>query len=232
MMHSRDCRQRRFGLESSRFLCAGLTLFAVIIVVGCVSEERIQKSSGHYQEGLSFLTSDPQKAFVSFQKATQENPNNKEAHYALGHLYATQGKLRESEREFREALRVKSDYSEAHTYLGHVLVLQQRWDEGIKAYRRALENPQYVTPDVAQFHLGKALVHQGDLQGARKAYEDALLVYPLSVPPAQVHLELGQVYHKLGLDAQAREVLAKAVELDRDGQFTKEAKDLMTRLKP
>jgi Tfp pilus assembly protein PilF len=202
------------------------------MIGGCVSEEQIQKSSGHYQEGLSFLTSDPQKAFVSFQKAVRENPKNKEAHYALGHLYATQGKLRESEQEFREALRVKSDYSEAQTYLGHVLVLQQRWDDGIKAYRRALENPQYVTPDVAQFHLGKALLHQGDLQGAKKAYEDALLTYPLSVPPAQVHLELGRVYHKLGLDSKAREVLAKAVELDRDGQFTKEAKDLMARLKP
>jgi Tfp pilus assembly protein PilF len=202
------------------------------VIVGCVSEEQVQKSSGHFQEGLSFLNSDPQKAFVAFQKAVQENPKNKEAHYALGHIYATQGKYRESEQEFREALRVKSDYSEAQTYLGHVLVLQQRWDDGIKAYRRALENPQYVTPDVAQFHLGKALVHQGDLQGAKKAYEDTLLVYPLSVPPAQVHLELGRVYHKLGLDSRAREVLAKAVDLDRDGQFTNEAKELMTRLKP
>ncbi|MGH7228358.1 MAG: hypothetical protein ACREIH_04000, partial [Nitrospiraceae bacterium] len=44
------------------------------LLVGCVTEEKIKKANGYYQEGLSALDTDRQKAFVSFQKAIQLNP--------------------------------------------------------------------------------------------------------------------------------------------------------------
>src|SRR5207249_6108389 len=52
-------------------------------LAGCVSVETIKKrekeSEGYYQQGLSVLDTDQQRAFVSFQKAIQANPNNYDA---------------------------------------------------------------------------------------------------------------------------------------------------------
>lgn len=203
-----------------------------MLAVGCASEENIRKSKGHYQEGLARLGTDQQQAYVSFQKAVKLNPDNKEAHYGLGHVYATQGKFKQAEEEFRQAIRIDPDYSEAHTYLGQVLANQEEWKEAIASFRRALNNPLYATPDLARFHLGRAMLHEGDPQGAMEVLEDALTVNPPNIPPARLHLELGRVYHQLGFDVRARESLMKASTLDKDGEYATAAKELLARIKP
>lgn len=224
---------------SSNLLCHPLNrrllaavLAAPLLIGGCATtEEEIQKSKGYYQEGVASLAVDRQKAFVSFQKAVQVNPKNKEARYGLGHVYAMQGKFAQAEEEFRTAIGIDEDYSEAHAYLGQVLASQDRWEDAIKAYRAALSNPLYPTPDLARFHLGRALAHQGDLQAAMEAYEDALLVNPPSVPPALLHLELGRVYYKLGFQSRAKETLSKVTSLDKNGEYAAAAADLLAKLK-
>jgi Tfp pilus assembly protein PilF len=200
---------------------------------GCAtSEEARQKSKGYYQEGLASLESDRQKAYVSFQKAVKLNPENKEARYGLGHILVSQGKLAQAEAEFQEAIKIDEDYSEAHTYLGQVLATQGRWTEAITEFRRALSNPLYHTPDIARYHLGKALAHEGDLQGAMEALEDALAVNPPNVPPAMSHLELGRVYYKMGFERRARETLMKVTALDKGGEYAAAANEILARLKP
>jgi Tfp pilus assembly protein PilF len=204
----------------------------LMLAVGCASEENIRKSKGYYQEGLARLGTDQQQAYVSFQKAVKLNPGNKEAHYGLGHVYATQGKFKQAEEEFRQAIRIDPDYSEAHTYLGQVLANQEEWKDAITSFRRALSNPLYATPDLARFHLGRAMLHEGDPQGAMEVLEDALTVNPPNIPQARLQLELGRVYHQLGFDVRAREALTKASTLDKDGEYAAAAKELLARIKP
>lgn len=211
-----------------------MTFMAMIVALmaGCAtSEETKQKSKGYYQEGMASLESDRQKAFVSFQKAVQLDPNNKEARYGLGHLLVYQGKLSQAETEFREAIRIDDSYSEAHTYLGQVLANQDRWPEAIEEFRRALSNPLYTTPDLARYHLGRGLAHEKDYQGAMEALEDALAVNPPNVPPAMLQLELGRVYYKLGFERRAKEALTKVTTLDKNGDYAVAAKEILARLK-
>ena len=200
---------------------------------GCAtSGESVQKSKGYYQEGVASLDSDQQKAFVSFQKAVKLDPSNKEARYGLGHILALQGKLPQAEEELRAATELDENYSEAYTYLGQVLEKQGRWPEAIAAFRQALTNPLYATPDLARFHLGLSLTHEGDYQGAMEALEDALVVNPPNVPTALVNLELGRVYYKLGFERRSRETLTKVTTLDKGGEYAAAANELLTRLKP
>jgi len=220
-----------FHSWTSRFLviCFGIL---GMMMGGCASsKDAVQKSQGYYQEGVANLTRDRQKAFVSFQRAVQQHPDNKEARYALGHVYAMQGKLTYAEQEFRAAIKIDETYSEAHTYLGQILASQNRWEDAIKSYQLALANPLYPTPDLARFHLGRALAHQGDLQGSMEALEDAVIADPPSVPPAASHLELGRVYVKLGYTARAREVLQKVATFDKGGELAAAATELLARLK-
>jgi len=219
------CRQLNRCLVPA---CLGV----ITILTGCATDkEAIRKSQGHYQEGVASLPGDRQQAFVSFQKSVQANPANKESRYALGHVYALQGKLPLAEEQFRAAIKIDESYSEAHTYLGQVLANQDRWDEAIASYKRALANPLYPTPDLARFHLGRALAHQGDLHGSMEAFEDAASASPPSVPPAMTHLELGRVYYKLGYTTRAREVLKKVATMDEGGGLAEAASELLTRLK-
>jgi len=223
--------ERRTVRFSPSLILTGL--LTIGLLSGCaISEESKQKSKGYYQEGVANLESDRQKAYVSFQKAVQLDPQNKEARYGLGHILVYQGKLAKAEAEFREAIRIDEDYSEAHTYLGQVLASEDRWPEAIAEYRKALSNPLYITPDLARFHLGKALAHEGDLQGAMEAFEDALAVNPPNVPPALLQLELGRVYYKMGFERRAKEALTKVTTLDKTGDYASAAQDILARLKP
>jgi len=229
-------------VTSIRFACSIVRPFArsLLVVVlfigwlpGCAtSEGSVQKSKGYYQEGIASLDQDQQKAFVSFQKAVQLDPNNKEARYGLGHILALQGKLPQAEEELRAATKLDESYSEAYTYLGQVLEKQGRWKEAIASFRQALTNPLYGTPDLARFHLGRALAHEGDYQGAMEAFEDALVVNPPNVPPALLQLELGRAYYKLGFERRSREALTKVTTLDKGGEYAAAAKELLTRIKP
>lgn len=207
-------------------------LLGLCLLPSCANEENLRQSKGFYQEGIARLNSDQQQAYVSFQKAVKLNPDNKEAHYGLGHIYSSQGRFKLAEEAFRQAIRIDGDYAEAHTYLGQVLANQDRWKEAIAAYRHALSNPLYSTPDLARFHLGKALMHEGDLQGAMEALEDAATVTPPNVPPAMLQLELARVYHKLGFDVRAREALSKVSAVDKGGEQAAAAQELLGKLKP
>ena len=227
--------QNLFAGSMVRPFARPLLVLALLIgwLPGCAtSEESLQKSKGYYQEGLASLDHDQQKAFVSFQKAVQLNPGNKEARYGLGHILALQGKLPQAQEEFVAATKLDENYSEAYTYLGQVLEKQERWKEAIASFRQALTNPLYTTPDLARFHLGRSLAHEGDYQGAMEAFEDALVVNPPNVPPAQLQLELGRVYYKLGFERRSRETLTKVTTLDKSGEYAAAAKELLTRLKP
>jgi tetratricopeptide (TPR) repeat protein len=218
-----------------RQLAGPLLVSALLIgsLSGCAtSEGSAQKSKGYYQEGVASLEYDQQKAFVSFQKAVKLDPNNKEARYGLGHILALQGKLVLAEEEFTVATKLDENFSEAYTYLGQVLEKQERWTEAIAAFRQALTNPLYATPDLARFHLGRILAHEGNYQGAMEAFEDALVVNPPNVPPALLHLELGRAYYRLGFERRSREMLTKVTTLDKGGEYATAAKELLTRLKP
>ena len=197
------------------FHSMNIVAVTIVLLGGCAtSEETKQRSRGYYQEGMASLETDRQKAFVSFQKAVQLNPDNKEARYGLGHILVSQGKLAQGEVEFREAIKIDENYSEAHTYLGQVLINQDRWPEAIVEFRRALSNPLYTTPDLARFHLGRALAHEKDYQGA------------------MLQLELGRVYYKLGFERRAKEALTKVTALDKNGDYAVAAKEILARLKP
>ena len=213
-------------------LACAVTIAVAAGLAGCANEERVKKADGYYREGVANLRSDRQAAFVSFQKAIMENPKHRDAHYNVGHIYAEQEKWQLAEGEFREVLRIDPNYSEAYTYLGTVLKEQDRWKEAIDAFRQALKNPLYETPDVALYNLGKSLFYMGDMQGAAQCYEDALRVSPPNVSQAQINLDLGLTYYRLGNNDKAREALVRVTSLDKGGRYAADADKLLKRLNP
>jgi type IV pilus biogenesis/stability protein PilW len=207
----------------------------ISLLGGCASQETIKKrtreSDGYYQQGLSFLGSDQQRAFVAFQKAVQVNPDNYDAHYALGSVYHQRKEYAEAEREFRACIELDPHSGEALNYLGRTLIDLKRLPEAIETLRKATALPLYGTPDVAYTNLGDALYRQGDLPGAIRAFQDAAKVDPPNVPRALLYLSVGRLYMEQGEDGKAREALAQAKALDPGGTAGAEASRLMGRLR-
>jgi tetratricopeptide (TPR) repeat protein len=81
-----------------------------------------------------------------------------------------------------KAIRMGPLFNEAYTERGFVLNQLHRAAEGADSYRQALaildRHPHDEARGVALRGLGYSLVETGDLPGARKAYEDSLVVSP------------------------------------------------------
>jgi type IV pilus assembly protein PilF len=228
-MRRQETQVRRFH---HRVLIGSL---AVILFTGCAasqeSRKRVSESDGHYKEGVSFLQTDQQRAFVSLHKAIELNPEKFEAHYTLGSVYFQRKELPEAEREFRKATELNRNSGEAFNYLGRTLLLQGRWSDATEALKTATTLPLYPTPDIAFTDLGWVLEKQGDLDGAVAAYESALKTDPPNIPRPYIHLWMGRLYMKQGNTPKARGALSQAKALDPNGSVGAEASRLMQQLK-
>ena len=212
-----------------------LGLLAVVLLAGCAgtddAKKRLSESEGRYKEGASFLETDQQRAFVAFQKAIDLNPDNFEAHYALGSIYFKRKQLAEAEREFRVATVLNPNDGEALNYLGRTLMLQGRRREAIEVLQKTTKLPLYAKPDVAFTDLGSVLESDGNLVGAIEAYRSALRTDPPNVPRSFIYLWLGQLYIKQGDVPKARDALTESKTLDPDGSAGAEAARLLRRIK-
>ena len=212
---------------------AGLT--AVMLLAGCVSAEEIAKrereSDGYYKQGLSHMDFNQQQAFVAFQKSIQLNPDNYDAHYALGSVHFQRKEYAEAEREFSRCVELKPDSGEALNFYGRTLIELKRLPEAVGVLRKTTALPLYATPDLAYTNLGSALHLLGDHAGAIRAYQEALKIDPPTVPRALLYLEVGRLYISQGENARAREALAQAKALDPQGTAGAEATRLMQKLK-
>lgn len=222
----------RFGGGAWTRALAGLA--AVALLVGCVSEDiakREREADGYYKQGLSHMASNQQQAFVAFQKSIQVNPDNYDAHYALGSIYFQRKEFADAEREFRRCSELMPDNGEALNFYGRTLIELKRLPEAVAALRKATALPLYATPDVAYTNLGSALHLLGDHAGALRAYQEAIKIDPPTVPRALLYLEVGRLYVAQGENAKAREALAQVKSLDPQGTAGAEATKLMQKLR-
>ena len=210
-------------------------LAAVVLLAGCVSAEEIAKrereSDGYYKQGLSHMESNQQQALVSFQKSLQANPDNYDAHYALGSIHFLRKEYAEAEREFRRCVELMPDNGEALNFYGRTLIELKRLPEAIDVLRKATALPLYATPDRAYLNLAHALTFQGDTAGAIRAYQEALKIDPPNVPRVLLYLELGRLHLAQGEHSKAREALTQVKALDPQGIAGAEATKLMQKMK-
>lgn len=193
------------------------SLFVILaaILTRCAAGPSIVKESdAYYKEGLSYLDNDPQRAFVSFQKAIQLHPKNRDAHYALGHIYFIQGRNEKARDEFRIVLKIDPGDSEAHNYLGNVYGREGEWDKALYEYREALKNLLYATPEMSHYNLSVALMNKGDLGGALKELDEAVKINPNHILDYKLtYNDIAQRYLTVGKIKEAIAAYQSALQL-------------------
>jgi tetratricopeptide (TPR) repeat protein len=155
-------------------------------------------------------------------QAVRTAPDSSIAHYSLGVILSSRGKLQEAIEHYRRAVQINPVYVDAYNNLGSALVRQGKLEEGIGRYRQALR----IAPGYRQAHnnLGIALADSGQLAEAIEHYRQALRIDP---DFKQAHYNLGNALVRQGELAEAIEHYRQALRIDPDFKQAHDQLDLL-----
>jgi len=107
-----------------------LFVIFLLFLFSCATSARdTDRSSAHYQLGLSYINENKmQLAFVELQKAVELNSDNTEALNALGIVYLEFDDLQKAEETFLKVISLDQNYSEAYNNL---VQPTEGWENGL-----------------------------------------------------------------------------------------------------
>ena len=111
-----------------------------------------------------------------YRRVLASDPENDEAHYNLGLLLQSQGKLDEAVFHYRRAIEMSGDDASYHNNLGAALADLREFDEAVEHFNRAIT----LDNDFAEAHvnLGNALFSQEKLEDAIVHFRRAIELKP------------------------------------------------------
>lgn len=137
--------------------------------------------------------------------ALARRPELRGAHYELGELHLAAGDYQKAEVEFRAESVLAPGSAASAWKLGLALLSLGRSKEALAELRRA----DRLAPGMpeTELELGKALLANGDLAGAEPRFRAVVKAEGISPLAAAAHLQLAQIYRRLGRTADAEREL-------------------------
>jgi len=133
---------------------------------------RTSSHSNSYDKGISLVNGKLEGAQVK----VRQNPNDPEAHFALGIVYNRLEQYQNAIISYKEAIRIKPDYVELHYNLGNIYGQLGQFQDAIVSLKEAIR----IKPDYAHAHnnLGIVYVRSGKYQDAFASYKEAIRINP------------------------------------------------------
>jgi tetratricopeptide (TPR) repeat protein len=142
-----------------------------------------------------------------FEAAIKKNPKQADAHYYLGLVMDKVGDKPAAEKNYKLALDLQPDLQEASENLTAIYIETQKFDDAIAVAKKALA--KNAKNSGMQLNLAFALSGKGDVEGASKAFEDAVKLAPND---PQFYLAYAQ---HLGAAKKTDEAVAKLKQAQR-----------------
>ncbi len=170
------------------------------------------------------------KAETAYLRAQSLKADDPRAIYGLGNLYSDQVRWEESERAYREAIKLDPNKSDAYLALSFVLTqpiagtgLLERYGEAEKLARRAIElNPQNA---VAYDQLGVSLELQGNISEETQSFYEKAVKLDSTFALAYAHL--GRLLRKKGQTAESSKAYLNAIQFSVDVPTMIQVADVM-----
>ena len=206
----RSVRYSRFRPTiPTTILLTAVTLLVPILLIGCSSPRVPEDALKQYMQGEDFyVRGQVEAALAIFSRVAQRQPNFYQARFMQGKSLYLLNRQKEAEKVLTELVRREPRYHEAQIWLARIEIQQ---GETAEAEKRLALLLSYDSEDARLLYL-MALVKtdQGKLQDAitylskAGATEEEL---------ARVHIELGRLYYRFGLNDKAHAELAKVLLL-------------------
>ncbi|HEX9460258.1 MAG TPA: tetratricopeptide repeat protein, partial [Thermoanaerobaculia bacterium] len=113
------------------------------------------------------------EAIDAYQKAANLDDDTA-AHYNLGFLYFTTGRMDRAQDEYRKVLAREASLPLAYLHLGAIAFKTAKYDEAIKLLRDGMPHFDVESKRPALRMLGRAQLIRGERAGARRSLEEAL----------------------------------------------------------
>ncbi len=136
------------------------------------------------------------------------DPGMPEAHYTLGNVYRTQGRIDEALNEYKEASKLDPEYSEAFAGVGLVNMNKGQWADAVTAFKQAIQLSSGNS--TAHYGLGRTYFKQGLYDEALKELNTSLYQHRESAP---VRLTRGEVYSAQGNAVAAIREFQEAIRI-------------------
>ncbi len=150
-------------------------------------------------------------AEAAYLQALQDDAEDADVYNSLGAVYEAQGRPREAETAYRQALALASDHTRARLNLGNLLRREQRFAEAKSLLLAALaSDPRPAMQYEGHYYLGYLHLDQQDYLRAYDFFATALK----SQQRAKGFYALANVCHHLGRQDEQIRHLRQAVGLD------------------
>ena len=149
--------------------------------------KQIQDGELYYRLGCLYRASEQwSQASLSYQKATQNDPNHGAAYHELGEVLSNQENWSEAISVYQQAVKLKPDFSWSFNNLGYAHIQLGQWSEAIPIYQQAIKlNPEFPW---AYYNLGEAHAKLNQWNEAISCYQQT----------AQIQPDLPKIQQKLG----------------------------------
>ncbi|MDF2444937.1 MAG: type pilus biosis/stability protein PilW [Moraxellaceae bacterium] len=121
---------------------------------------------------------DNEKALTYLRLALKTDPDSADAHNLMGVLLERDGALKQADKEFRKAVRLRDGYSQAHNNYGSFLFRRERYKEAMVQFGRAAEDLSYPNRALAFEGMGRSAWLIGKKEEAAQAFSRALRLDP------------------------------------------------------
>jgi tetratricopeptide (TPR) repeat protein len=148
---------------------------------------------------LGMISEALEHAEISIKK----DPKLADARLLLGGLYSTLKVYDKAIAQYEEVLRLEPSNTEAPMYIGAVFAEQKQYDKAIKYFEALAKNPEYGTPYLAWYYVGRIRSEQTGksfLKASEAAYHKALKLKPDHL---ETVLALGSLYTKSERESKA-----------------------------
>lgn len=115
------------------------------------------------------------------EQATEKNPKAIEPKLLLGGLYSTLKVYDKALHQYDLVLKIKPNHPEATLYSAAVYSEQKQTDKAIKMFESLLKNPDYATPHMVYYYIGRIRLEQKEekyLKAAEVAFKKAVELKP------------------------------------------------------
>ncbi len=143
------------------------------------------------------------------EQAVEKDPNYFEARLLLGGLYSTLKVFDKATEQYEAILAQKPNHPDAMLYLAAVYSEQKKYDRAIKIFETLIASPDYSSPHLAYYYIGRIRLEQKEekyIRAAEQAFKKALETKPDFV---EAVLTLGNYYIGLKKEDKAFEIYQK-----------------------
>ncbi len=166
---------------------------------------------GYYMEEAGLH----REAIEAFKQAIRIKPDDAEAFFALGFIYAFSdadlSNLENAVDAYKKAIKFKPDYVNAYMYLSKAYSRLGMYKEALEAIKIAVR----LKPDNPEIYFGLGSIYfpSGMYKEAREAFKQSIRIKP---DYAEVHDSLGLTYIYLGMYEEAMEAFKQALRIKPD----------------